>query len=113
MYGPYRRWVLYGPYMDDKRLEIRISEDLLTQVDRARGEVKRAAWVKDALRKALPVLEARPEVQSGPPPRVFERATEREVVSLTMFRCPVAGCPRRMRSAAAKCPEHGRTVVEA
>ena len=41
------------PYMQDRRIELRVPEDLLARVDQARGLVSRAAWVRETVERAL------------------------------------------------------------
>lgn len=102
---------MYGPYMDDKRLELRVSEELLAHIDRARGELARSAFVKAAVRRHVAMLSS-PDVAkmtrvvaeavppgSGPPPRVYPPPTAREVEATrniaeqTGKPEPVPGCP--------------------
>jgi hypothetical protein len=39
--------------MYDARMELRLSSDLVKQIDRARGDVPRAVWVRRAVEQAL------------------------------------------------------------
>lgn len=45
--------VPYMPDTQDARLEIRLSQDLLTKIDAARGDIPRAAWVRRALEAGI------------------------------------------------------------
>lgn len=54
---------LYGPYnaamADDKRVELRVSKEWLDTLDQARGDLPRARFIKDAVRRrAEQVLKA-------------------------------------------------------
>jgi hypothetical protein len=47
--------------MKTARLELRITEELLAQIDVARGDVSRTRWVERALEKALGAEDRVPE----------------------------------------------------
>lgn len=55
--------------MKTARLELRITEELLAQIDAARGDVSRTRWVERALEKALGAEEHVPERAVPAPPR--------------------------------------------
>ena len=43
---------MYGTYMS-QRFEMRLSDELVERIDRARGDVPRATWIKKALSVTL------------------------------------------------------------
>lgn len=59
--------------MKDKRLELRVTQDLLDAIDAARGDVSRTRWVERALEKALQGAPLGPQVRErGSTPRESE-----------------------------------------
>jgi hypothetical protein len=108
-----------------RRFEMRLSDDLWDRIERARGDVPRATWIKRALESVLgsdapstpqDADERAAKVRSSVPTRAPDVEAVRAIADAEsppkLFRCPKATCPH-VQDEPGKCPWHPNlTLIE-